>query len=185
MKGLNYPWVILIAGFFVLVFFLGFFGSPEKRLEDKTPIREASADLSLSDVLFVQTRAGVKEWALQAKQAQLFENDQTAHFKTISFELETMSGIPLTLSADSGKMDMAGEHFTMQKEKHPVSVTWREGYTIETSELNWSANQKKIESNSPVQIKMGDKISILGEELMIALDDATLNILGNVHAKIN
>ncbi|MEK7747534.1 MAG: LPS export ABC transporter periplasmic protein LptC [Nitrospirota bacterium] len=172
----------LLAGFFLLVFFFGVFNSQEKRREVWVP--QVEADLSLAGVSLVQTREGKKEWVIAAKEARLFEN-QTADLKAIFVKMETTSGIPVTVSAELGSLDMAGESFVLRQEKNPVLVSWREGFTIETKQLNWSSGKKTIESKGKVKIKAGDKISITGSALKIDLNDSSLSVLGNVHAKIS
>ncbi len=141
------------------------------------------ADISLSHVSFVQSKNGVKEWELTADQAQLFEKDQAAHLKKISVVMKNKIGEAVTLSGDSGKMDMEGKRFFIQQEKNPVSIAWDNGYTIKTSELNFSSEENMVASDKEVKIA-GSRISMRGDGLRLFLDRSELTILGDVHAEL-
>jgi LPS export ABC transporter protein LptC len=174
---------VLLVGFLILVSFLGFPGFEEKPAE--RPNRHSDlADLSLSGVSFVQSRDGVKEWTLHAKEAHFFEKDQTALFKKVVVEMETQTGEPLTLSSDAGQMDMAGKRFSMHQEKEPVLASFHGGYTVKTAKLDWAADEKAVRSDGKVEIS-GNGIFVRGEGLQIFLDRSELTVLGDVHANMD
>ncbi len=178
-----------LCGVLIVVAVAAFFLGCNKKPQESVPRLEEAADLSLSGVSFVQTRNGVKEWELRADQAQLFEKDQTARLKKISVVMQTQkgdvasAGVPVTVSGESGKMDMEGKSFSIQNEKEPVSMAWGERYTMKTSKLNWSSEEQVIQTDGAVTIT-GSGMSIRGDRLKIFLDRSELTVLGDVHAEV-
>jgi lipopolysaccharide export system protein LptC len=181
--GIHRAGLVRTGGILVLVFLLVLFFGLKETPKEPLPSMKDWADISLSRVSFVQSQNGVKSWELTAQQAQLFEKDQTAFLKKISVAMKTQKGAHLTVYGDSGKMDMEGKNFLIQQEKTPVSIAWGNGYTIKTSGLHWSSEEKMIESDKAVTI-VGSGISMRGDGLKIFLDRSELMLLGNIHAKV-
>jgi len=173
-----------VGGVLVFVVLLFFFFGLKKRPHEPLPSMEDWADISLSRVSFVQSQNGVKEWELRAEQAQLFEKDQTALLKKIEVVIKAPKEGLLTVSGDSGKMDMEGKRFLIQQEKEPVLIVWGNGYTAKTSELRWSSEEKMIQTDKEVKIS-GPGISMKGDGLKLFLDRSELTILGDVHAEVD
>jgi len=176
--------LVSVSSLLILISALAFLFVFKKKPQEPQPRMEHWADISFSGVSFVQSKDGIKTWELRAEQAQLFEKDQTSRLKNILFVMKNKEGMPLTISGESGTMDMAGKNFLIQQEHHPVSIRWGDGYTAQTSELHWSSEKKMIESNKEVKI-VGSGISMRGDGVKIFLDRSELTMMGNVHANIN
>ena len=181
--GINRTGFLLLGGGLIVASLWGFFFGFKKTPKEPLPSMEEWADLALSGVSFVQSKSGVKEWELQAAHSQLFENEQTALLKNIMVKIKTQNGATLTVSGDSGAMDMAGKTFSIQNDKEPVSITWGNAYTIKTSKLRWSSDERVIQTDGEVMIT-GAGISIRGDRLKIFLDRSELTVFGGVHAEV-
>jgi LPS export ABC transporter protein LptC len=181
MKRLLPAGGILIFLALLLFFFVFFFGL-KKTPQAPLPSMEDWADISLSRVSFVQSKNGVKAWELTAEQARLFEKNKMAVLKKISVVMKNKKGEAVTLSGEKGTMDMEGKIFLIQQEKHPVSIALG-GYTIKTSELRFSSEDKTIESDKEIKIA-GEGILMWGKGLKMFLDRSELTILGDVHAEV-
>ncbi len=162
----------------LLLFFFGLKKTPQAPL----PSMEDWADISLSRVSFVQSKNGVKAWELTAEQVRLFEKNNMAVLKKISVVMKNQKGEAVTLSGEKGTMDMEGKMFLIQQEKQPVSIALG-GYTVKTSELRFSSEDKTIVSDKEIKIA-GAGISMWGNGLKMFLDRSELTILGDVHAEI-
>lgn len=162
----------------LLLFFFGLKKTPQAPL----PSMEDWADISLSRVSFVQSKNGVKAWELTAEQVRLFEKNNMAVLKKISVVMKNQKGEAVTLAGEKGTMDMEGKMFLIQQEKQPVSIALG-GYTVKTSELRFSSEDKTIVSDKEIKIA-GAGISMWGNGLKMFLDRSELTILGDVHAEI-
>ncbi len=153
---------------------------PKEPIPKRDPI---DANQALSQVTFVQTRNGVKELEINAKEAQLFEGNQTARFKKLLVTTSGKSGA-MTISGDLGLLDMDGKKFTIEKETSPVSVSLGNGYLVKTDSLKWSSAEKLIETDAQVTV-VGPNIAISGEGLRVFTERSEWMILKNVQAEIN
>jgi len=172
------------GGVLIFLAFLVFSFDFKKTPKVLLPNVEDWADVSLSRVSFVQSENGVKMWELNAEQVQLFENQQTAVLKKISVVVKNENGTPVTLSGDSGKMDMEGKKFLIHQEKQPVTITWGNGYTLKTSELHFASQEKMIASDHEIKIS-GAGISMRGDGVKMSLDRSEMTIIGNVYAEFH
>jgi len=174
--------IIIISSLFFVVFILLI--SSRKRPQERVPVSEGDADLILSQISFVQTRNNLKDWELTAKEAEFHEEDQTAFLKTISVVMESEHGAPLTLTGDRGKIDSGGKTFSVQSGHSPVTVHLSNGYTIQTSSLSWSSEERVIQTDDPVEIS-GAGVAIRGEGMRIIVDRSEVTLMRNVHAKMD
>ncbi len=178
---MNKPFAAL-TGSVIVVTALLFFAGEWKRSPKVASAPEETADIRLSKILFVQTRAGQKDWELTAEEARFFEKDETAFLKKIFVKMQSAKGGPLTLRGDTGRMEAGGAAFSLQQENGPVLVQLNNGYTIQTASLAWSPEERMIHTQDRVEVS-GLGVSIRGVGMRLSLDRSEMT-LRNVHAEI-
>jgi LPS export ABC transporter protein LptC len=166
----------------VTLFFIGLKKQPVDLVQaEPEPV---AADLALSDVTFIETYQGIKQWEIVAREARLFEYDQTALFKKL-FVKKSQNGFSLTVSGEVGKIDTEGKTVSVYREGggSPVLIWMSNGYLLRTNSLKWSSQEALIQTDDPVEL-VGSRISIRGEGLRVFTDRAELMILKNGQADV-
>ena len=134
-------------------------------------------ELSLQDVSYTHTEAGLVRWRLKAERAERLVADRLLAVKNPEVKFYDESGnVQMTLKALEGEAD---KDFSELDTRGKVIVENSKGYQLFADELVYMQQDRKIYSDSPVKFIIDDLI-ITGHGLVLDVENRSLTILGGV-----
>ncbi|MGH9429145.1 MAG: LPS export ABC transporter periplasmic protein LptC, partial [Terriglobia bacterium] len=87
-------------------------GGPSHRVPQVSapPIPQA-ADAGVTGFSFVQSKDGLVDWKIQAKQAQVFDTDAKAVLNDVQVTLMGPDGVAMTVTGDDGTINTLSKDF--------------------------------------------------------------------------
>mgnify|MGYP002400784843 CR=1 FL=1 len=177
----------LLAASALLAVFLGYLlvrnADSVSTSQPTVPEHMEKADAKLSEFTFTQSKGDVVQWQVQAKQAQVFDQEQRALLHDVSLTFYGGGGEEVKVYGDEGTFDTASKNFALSHREAPVTVITRSGYTIYTNHLMWTDKSKEIRTDDPVRI-VGPGLEIRGLGLLGKMNSEEFEVLHNVHVDL-
>lgn len=127
---------------------------PSRRVAQvSVPALPQKADAGLQGFSYVQSKDGLVDWKIQAKQAQVFDADAKAVLNDeVRVTLMGRNGVTMTVTGDDGTINTASKDFVISKRSGELALVFDSGYTIYTPEVTWDNQTHRIWTNAPVRI---------------------------------
>jgi LPS export ABC transporter protein LptC len=142
-----------------------------------------TADATISQFTFTQTKDDTVQWQVQAKEAQLFERDRRAILQVVAVTLFGRQGKELTVTGDEGTLNTETKNFVLANRSKPLVIYTESGYVIYTNHLAWTDQTREIRTQDPVRI-VGHGLEVTGRGLLGHLDREEFEVLEDVHVDL-
>ena len=128
-----------------------------------------TADATISQFTFTQTKGDTVQWQVQAQEARLFERDRRAMLQVVAVTLFGQQGKELTVTGDEGTLNTETKNFVLANRSEPLVIHTESGYVIYTNHLAWTDQTREIRTQDPVRI-VGHGLEVTGRGLLGHLD---------------
>lgn len=173
--------IIFAVVFTVLIFIVS---GPSRRVPQvAVPALPQVADAGVQGFSFIQSKGGLVDWKIQAKQAQVFDSDAKAVLKEVQVTLMGPDGVAMTVTGDDGTINTSSKDFILSKRTGDLALVLNSGYTIYTSRFTWDNQKHRIWTDEPVRIA-GPSLDVTGQGMDASLITQEMRIRRNVHAEI-
>lgn len=173
--------IVIVLGS-VLVFVLG---GPTRRVESvSVAVLPQKADSGMKEFTFVQSKGGLVDWKIQAKQAQVFDSEAKAVLSDVQVTLAGTDGVSMTVEGDEGTINTDSKDFVVGKRSGDLALVLKNGYTIYTSRINWANQEHRLWTDEPVKIK-GPRLEVTGQGMDAFLTTREMRIRRNVRVGIH
>ena len=142
-----------------------------------------TADATISQFTFTQTKGDAVQWQVQAQEARLFERKKRAMLHIVAVTLFGQHGKELTVTGDEGTLDTETKDFVLANRSEPLVVHTESGYVIYTNHLAWTDETREIRTQDLVRI-VGHGLEVTGRGLLGHLDREQFEILEDVHVDL-
>lgn len=142
-----------------------------------------TADATISQFTFTQTKGDAVQWQVEAQEARLFERDRRAMLQVVAVTLFGQQGKELTVTGDEGTLDTETKNFVLSNRSEPLVVHTESGYVIYTNHLAWTDQTREIRTQDPVRI-IGHGLEVTGRGLLGHLDTEEFEVLEDVHVDL-
>lgn len=142
-----------------------------------------TADATISQFTFTQTKGDAVQWQVQAQEARLFERDKRAMLQVVVVTLFGQHGKELTVTGDEGALDTETKNFVLANRSEPLVVHTESGYVIYTNHLAWTDQTREIRTQDSVRI-VGHGLEVTGRGLLGRLDTEEFEVLEDVHVDL-
>jgi len=161
-------------------------GGPSHRIPQvAAPALPQTADAGVQGFSFVQSKDGLVDWKIQAKQAQVFDADAKAVLSdTVQVTLMGPDGVVMTVTGDDGTISTLSKDFVISKKTGDLALVLNSGYTIYTSRFTWDNQKHRIWTDEPVTIK-GPRLEVTGQGLDAFLATQEMRVRRNVRVGIH
>jgi LPS export ABC transporter protein LptC len=159
--------------------FFGGHGDDEEIIPEVKKEASTSADLTLEDIHYVETKGKKKEWELKAKSGQ--------HFREA--DITTLEDLAVTFYAEGGRIiTLKGNKGSMKERKEikvwgNVVITSSDGYRVTTNSLRYDRERQEITTEDPVVLD-GKGVEVRGVGLVVDLKTKKISILRKVQTVI-
>lgn len=147
-------------------------GSP---LPSWEPERSSMPDAKITGFHLVETKSGGKLWEIWGDLAEVFEKEGLAKVTKVSQQ------VTVTLYSDEGKLTSRSDKATLNMRTKDVrlegnvTATSEQGSSLQTPLLDWSAEDRRLSTPSPVTLVKGGLVSRgVGMEAETSLERARL-----------
>lgn len=148
-----------------------------------TPGSMDTADATISQFAFTQTKGDTVQWQVQAKQARLFERERRAMLQVVAVTLFGQQGKEMTVTGDEGTLNTETKNFVLTNRSEPLMISTQSGYVIYTNHLAWTDQTRELRTQDPVRI-VGHGLVVTGRGLLGHLDTEEFEILEDVHVDL-
>jgi LPS export ABC transporter protein LptC len=161
-------------------------GGPSHRIPQvAAPALPQTADAGVQGFSFVQSKDGLVDWKIQAKQAQVFDADAKAVLSdAVQVTLMGPDGVVMTVTGDDGTISTLSKDFVISKKTGDLALVLNSGYTIYTSRFTWDNQKHRIWTDEPVTIK-GPRLEVTGQGLDAFLATQEMRVRRNVRVGIH
>lgn len=174
---------IIFAVTATLLFFI--VGGPSRRVPQvSVPALPQAADAGVKGFSFVQSKDGLVDWKIQAKQAQAFDTDAKAVLSDVQVTLMGPDGVAMTVDGDTGTINTVSKDFVISKKAGNLALVLNSGYTIYTSRFTWDNQRHRLWTDEPVTIK-GPSLEVTGQGLDAFLATQEMRVRRNVRVGIH
>jgi LPS export ABC transporter protein LptC len=142
-----------------------------------------TADATISQFAFTQTKGDTVQWQVQAKEARLFERDKQAILQAVAVTLFGQQGKELTVTGDEGTLNTETKNFMLMNRSEPLVIYTESGYVIYTNHLAWTDQTRELRTQDPVRI-VGHGLEVTGRGLLGHLDTEEFEVLEDVHVDL-
>lgn len=142
-----------------------------------------TADATISQFTFTQTKGDTVQWQVQAQEARLFERDRRAMLRVVAVTLFGRRGKELTVTGDEGTLNTETKNFELANRSEPLVIQTESGYVIYTNHLTWTDQTREIRTRDPVRI-VGHGLEVMGRGLLGHLDREEFEVLEDVHVDL-
>jgi LPS export ABC transporter protein LptC len=168
--------VLSIIGGYLL---FGGHGDDEEIIPEVKKDANTTADLTLEDIHYVETKGKKKEWELRAKSGQHFREADYTTLDDLAVTFYSEDGRIITLKGNKGSMKERKEI----KVWGDVVVTSSDGYRVATNSLRYDGAKKQIPTADPVKLE-GKGVEVTGVGLVVDLKTKKISILRKVKTVI-
>jgi LPS export ABC transporter protein LptC len=173
--------VIAIVLGTVLIFVVG---GPTRRVESvSVSTLPQQADSGMKEFTFIQSKDGLVDWKIQAKQAQVFDSDAKAVLTDVQVTLTGSDGVSMTVEGDEGTINTDSKDFVVGKRSGDLALILKNGYIIYTSRINWVNQEHRFWTDEPVTIK-GPRLQVTGNGMDAFLTTREMRIRRDVRVGI-
>lgn len=160
-------------------------GGPSRRVPQvSVPTLPQAADAGVKGFSFVQSKDGLVDWKIQAKQAQVYDVDSKAVLNDVQVTLMGPDGVTMTVTGDDGTINTLSKDFVISKKSGDLALVLNSGYTIYTSRFTWDNQKHRLWTDEPVTIK-GPKLEVTGQGLDAFLTTQEMRVRRNVRVGIH
>ena len=138
-----------------------------------------TADLSLEEIHYVETKGDKKEWELRAKSGQHFRQEDYTTLQDLTVTFYAEEGRIITLRGDEGSMKGRKEI----EVRGDVVITSSDGYRVTTDSLRYEEEQQRISTEDPITLQ-GKGLQVKGVGVVVDLKTQKLFILRKVQTVI-
>ena len=142
------------------------------------------ADAGMEQFTFTQTKDGVVQWEVKAKQASLFEEQNHALLKTVEVTLFGVRGRELTVEGDEARLNTSNKNFEIANRERDLVIRLDGGYTVYTNHLEWTDKRQELETGDPVVIE-GKGMRITGRGLLGKVEREEFQVLDDVRVDLD
>lgn len=142
-----------------------------------------TADATISQFAFTQTKGDTVQWQVQAQKAKLFERDRRAMLQVVAVTLFGQQGKELTVTGDEGTLNTETKNFVLTNRSEPLKISTQSGYVIYTNHLAWTDQTRELRTQDPVRI-VGHGLEVTGRGLLGHLDTEEFEVLEDVHVDL-
>ena len=166
----------------LLIFIVG--GPSRRVMQVSVPALPQKADAGLQGFSYMQSKDGLVDWKIQAKQAQVFEADAKAVLNDeVQVTLMGANGVAMTVTGDDGTINTTSKDFVISKRSGDLALVFDSGYTIYTPHVTWDNQTHRIWTNAPVRIT-GPMLEATGRGMDAFLITHEMRIHRNVRVEI-
>ena len=169
--------VILVAVGGYLLFGGG--GDEEDEIIQEMEQAAETADLSLEEIHYVETKGDNKAWELGAKSGQHFRKDDYTTLQDLTVTFYAGEGRIITLKGDEGSIKGRKEI----EVRGDVVITSSDGYRVTTESLRFEEEKQQIFTEDPIRME-GKGVQVRGVGIVVDLTTKTLFILRKVQTVI-
>jgi LPS export ABC transporter protein LptC len=161
--------------------YLLFGGSGDEDEEIIQEMKQAAetADLSLEEIHYVETKGDKKEWELRAKSGQHFRQDDYTTLQDLTVTFYAEEGRIVTLTGNEGSMKGRKEI----EVRGDVVITSSDGYRVTTDSLRYEEEKRRISTEDPIRLE-GEGFLVKGVGVVVDLKTQKLFILRKVQTVI-
>jgi LPS export ABC transporter protein LptC len=150
----------------------------------KAPVKPLSflpnkADMGLKQIHLTEVKAGDRQWDLEAKSAQYFQEENLALLKDIKARIFSRDGRQFDITGDSARLDLKSRDVEVRGN---IIAKSSDGYELRTESLKFIQASRKIITDSPVVVK-SPQFKLEGVGLVIDLDRRSFRLLKQVEAR--
>lgn len=138
-----------------------------------------TADLSLEEIHYVETKGDKKEWELRAKSGQHFRQDDYTILQDLTVTFYAEEGRIITLRGDEGSMKGRKEI----EVRGDVVITSSDGYRVTTDSLRYEEEKQRIFTEDPIRLE-GKGLLVKGVGVVVDLKTQKLRVLRKVQTVI-
>lgn len=157
--------------------------STSPRTAASKPLRD-QADAGMEQFTFTQTKDGVVQWEVKAKQASLYEEQNHALLKTVEVTLFGVRGRELTVEGDEARLNTSNKNFEIENRERDLVIHLDGGYTIYTNHVQWTDKRQELETQDPVIIE-GQGMRITGRGLLGKVEREEFQVLDDVRVDLD
>jgi LPS export ABC transporter protein LptC len=168
--------ILSIVGGYLL--FGGYDDEEEIVPEVKQDVAE-TADLTLEDIHYVETKGKKKAWELKAKSGQHFRQDDYTILRDLAITFYAEGGRIITLKGGKGSMKGRKEI----KVWEDVVITSSDGYRVTTDSLRYDDDTQQISNQDPVMLE-GKGVVVKGVGVVVDVKNKKIQILRKVQTVI-
>jgi lipopolysaccharide export system protein LptC len=141
------------------------------------------ADAGMEQFTFTQTKDGMVQWEVKAKQASLYEEQNHALLKTVQVTLFGARGRELTVEGDEARLNTSNKNFEIENRERDLVIHLDGGYTVYTNHLQWTDQRQELQTQDPVIIE-GKGMRITGRGLLGKVEREEFQLLDDVRMDI-
>jgi len=159
---------------------------PARRVpQASSPVLAQQADAGLQEFSFAQSKGGLVDWKIQARQAQLFEADATAMLHNdVQVTLMGVDGVTMTVTGDEGTINTTSKDFVISKRSGNLALILNGGFTIYTPRIRWDNQALRMWTDEPVRI-IGPRLEVTGQGMDAFPASREMRVRRNVRVGIH
>ncbi len=145
-------------------------------------LQVGSADLTLKQIDYTETRDGVPRWTLKADSATHEVGPGVTSIENIHLTfLDPVKG-DMVLTARQGTVMFDSREVTLKDQV--VVENPRQGYTLTTDRVEYREATRLIETDAAVALNSQAGLQLTGRGMKLNVDDMTLRLLADVKARV-
>lgn len=137
---------------------------------------DKTADLTIEDIHYVETKGEKKEWELRAESGQHFREADYTTLKNLTVTFYAEGGRIITLKGDEGSMKGKKEI----EVRGNVVVTSSDGYRVRTNSFHYDDETRKITTADPIMLEGKDGLQVKGVGTVVDVATKKVTILRDV-----
>jgi len=158
---------------------------PARRVpQSSAPTLPLQADAGLQEFSFAQSKGGLVDWKLHARQAQLFEADAKAVLNDVTVTLMGTDGVTMTVAGDDGAINTTSKDFVISKRSGNLALILNGGITIYASRIGWDNQALRVWTDEPVRIT-GPRLEVTGQGMDAFLASREMRVRHDVRVGIH
>jgi len=156
-------------------------GEGERQEERKASLQLPKADMVMTNVKFVDSRRGRRNWVVQSRTARLFKDKKRAAFEGVHITFFANDGREMQLYSNRGELDTDTRDMSAEGDIRGRSS---DGLEFFTSTLKYTYKKREIMTGDPVKI-VGSGFETEGIGMVVDVDKETVQLLNQVRATGN
>ena len=172
-------WMIAASAAWILLLRMADSAPPSSREHQGSSV----PDMKMTGFHLVETKDGAKLWEIWGDAAEVFEKEGVAKVKKISRQ------VAVTLYSEQGQLTSLSDRATLNMRTKDVrldgnvTATAEPGSSLQTDSLDWSAQERRLFTRSPITLVKGGLLSRgVGMEAETNLERARL--FGRVRSQV-
>ncbi len=150
-------------------------------LDEESPL-PANVDIALTDLHYSHNEDGVKQWSLDADQAEYQRQDGLAQLDHIQLNFFAASAFSeVVLTAEHGTFDQNNQVIKVWDQ---VVVTTDRGDRLTLDQLRYEQKSRQLYSDGPVSYR-SPQLLLSGQGLHLDVENGVMKILHQVKATLN